>query len=79
MHPKQQTISLDFAKDFFIGGISATISKTITFPIIEIITRGTFDKRYKGTIDYVKRTFSYEGLLGFWKGNLTNCLWYFPT
>ncbi|XP_018653823.1 LOW QUALITY PROTEIN: putative adp,ATP carrier protein [Schistosoma mansoni] len=55
----------------------------------EMIKQGRLDKPYTGVIDCTLRTFRQEGtssfltiiigLLPFWRGNLPNCLRYFPT
>ena len=37
------------------------------------------DRPYKGVIDCTSRTFQAEGVYPFWRGNLANCLRYFPT
>jgi solute carrier family 25 (adenine nucleotide translocator) protein 4/5/6/31 len=45
----------------------------------EMIKQGRLDKPYKGVVDCTLRTFRTEGVLPFWRGNLANCLRYFPT
>lgn len=45
----------------------------------EMIKQGRLDKPYKGVVDCTARTFANEGLYPFWRGNLANCLRYFPT
>merc|ERR1712154_448986 len=45
----------------------------------EMIKAGRLSEPYKGVIDCTMRTFKSEGLLPFWRGNLANCLRYFPT
>merc|ERR1719412_3303259 len=44
-----------------------------------MIKQGTLDKPYGGVIDCFKRTISQEGVGPLWRGNLANCLRYFPT
>jgi solute carrier family 25 (adenine nucleotide translocator) protein 4/5/6/31 len=65
------------------------ISKTAAAPIErvkllvqnqdEMIKAGRLDKPYSGVIDCTMRTFKTEGVIPFWRGNLANCLRYFPT
>ena len=45
----------------------------------EMIKQGRLDRPYKGVIDCTARTFANEGFYPFWRGNLANCLRYFPT
>lgn len=80
---------LSFAENFALSGAAAVISKTAAAPIErvkllvqnqdEMLKSGRLDKPYKGVIDCTTRTFRTEGLLPFWRGNLANCIRYFPT
>ncbi|XP_013387621.1 ADP,ATP carrier protein 3, mitochondrial-like [Lingula anatina] len=80
---------LGFAENFALSGAAAVISKTAAAPIErikllvqnqdEMIKAGRLSEPYKGVIDCTVRTFRTEGLLPFWRGNLANCLRYFPT
>jgi len=80
---------LGFAENFALSGAAAVISKTAAAPIErvkllvqnqdEMIKQGRLDKPYSGVIDCTARTFKNEGLLPFWRGNLANCIRYFPT
>merc|ERR1711976_603698 len=80
---------LGFAENFALSGAAAVISKTAAAPIErvkllvqnqdEMIKAGRLDKPYTGVIDCTARTFKTEGVLPFWRGNLANCLRYFPT
>merc|ERR1712033_96355 len=80
---------LGFAENFALSGAAAVISKTAAAPIErvkllvqnqeEMIKQGTLDRPYKGVIDCTARTFKNEGLVPFWRGNLANCIRYFPT
>lgn len=80
---------LGFAENFGLSGAAAVISKTAAAPIErvkllvqnqdEMIKAGRLDRPYKGVIDCTARTFQTEGFLPFWRGNLANCLRYFPT
>jgi len=80
---------LGFAENFALSGAAAVISKTAAAPIErvkllvqnqdEMIKAGRLDKPYSGVVDCTVRTFRTEGVLPFWRGNLANCLRYFPT
>jgi len=80
---------LGFAENFALSGCAAVVSKTAAAPIErvkllvqnqdEMIKQGKLDTPYKGVIDCTTRTFKTEGLIPFWRGNLANCIRYFPT
>jgi len=80
---------LGFTENFLLSGAAAIISKTAAAPIErvkllvqnqgEMIKAGRLDKPYNGVIDCTMRTFRTEGVLPFWRGNLANCIRYFPT
>lgn len=80
---------LGFAENFALSGAAAVISKTAAAPIErvkllvqnqdEMIKQGRLDKPYTGVIDCTTRTLRTEGVLPFWRGNLANCIRYFPT
>lgn len=80
---------LGFVENFALSGAAAVISKTAAAPIErikllvqnqdEMIKQGRLSEPYKGVIDCTIRTFRTEGILPFWRGNLANCLRYFPT
>lgn len=80
---------LGFAENFALSGVAAVVSKTAAAPIErvkllvqnqdEMIKQGKLDTPYKGVIDCTKRTFQTEGFIPFWRGNLANCIRYFPT
>jgi len=81
--------NLSFAENFMLSGAAAVVSKTAAAPIErikllvqnqdEMIKQGTLDKPYGGVVDCFKRTISQEGVGPLWRGNLANCLRYFPT
>jgi len=81
--------TLGFAENFMLSGAAAVISKTAAAPIErikllvqnqdEMIKAGRLSEPYKGVVDCTVRTFKTEGILPFWRGNLANCLRYFPT
>lgn len=79
-----------FAKDLLAGGVSGTVSKTITAPIervkLIIQTQDANPKiksgevpRYTGIGNCFSRVASEQGMGAFWRGNFTNCIRYFPT
>lgn len=80
---------LGFTENFILSGAAAIISKTAAAPIErvkllvqnqgEMLKTGRLDKPYSGVIDCTMRTFRNEGVLPFWRGNLANCIRYFPT
>lgn len=83
-------MAAQMAKDFAAGGISGTVSKTITAPIerVKLImqTQDANPKiisgevpRYTGIANCFSRVASEQGIGAFWRGNLTNCIRYFPT
>jgi solute carrier family 25 (adenine nucleotide translocator) protein 4/5/6/31 len=80
---------LSFLENFALSGVAAVVSKTIAAPIervkllvqnqAEMLKKGTLDKPYKGIVDCTSRTYQREGLGSFWRGNVSNCVRYFPT
>jgi len=80
---------LGFVENFMLSGAAAVISKTAAAPIervkllvqnqAEMIKQGKLSEPYKGIIDCTRRTAASEGALSFWRGNLANCIRYFPT
>jgi len=80
---------LGFAENFALSGCAAVVSKTAAAPIErikllvqnqdEMIRQGRLDKPYKGVVDCTVRTVKNEGVYPLWRGNLANCLRYFPT
>lgn len=78
-----------FAIDFFMGGVSAAVSKTAAAPIErvkllvqnqdEMIKAGRLSEPYKGIGDCFGRTIRDEGLASLWRGNGVNVIRYFPT
>ncbi|RNA12011.1 ADP-ATP carrier mitochondrial-like [Brachionus plicatilis] len=84
-----QKPNLDFVENSLIGGAAAVISKTVAAPIErvkllvqnqgEMLKQGVIAQPYKGIFDCTSRTFRSEGLYSFWRGNLANCIRYFPT
>lgn len=80
---------LGFLENFGLSGAAAIISKTAAAPIErvkllvqnqdEMLKSGRLDKPYGGVIDCTMRTLKTEGVIPFWRGNLANCIRYFPT
>ena len=81
---------MDFLKDFIAGGTSGCIAKCCTAPIervkLIIQTQDANPKiisgevpRYTGIGNCFTRVASEQGIAAFWRGNLVNCIRYFPT
>lgn len=80
---------LSFLENFMLSGAAAIVSKTGAAPIervklliqnqAEMLKKGTLDTPYKGIVDCAQRTMAAEGVGSFWKGNVANCVRYFPT
>jgi len=80
---------LSFAENFALSGCAAIVSKTAAAPIErvklliqnqdEMLKQGKLERAYGGVVDCTKRTMAEEGLGSFWRGNLANCIRYFPT
>eukprot|EP01065_Artemidia_motanka_P046965 TRINITY_DN7239_c0_g2_i1.p2 TRINITY_DN7239_c0_g2~~TRINITY_DN7239_c0_g2_i1.p2 ORF type:complete len:310 (+),score=110.49 TRINITY_DN7239_c0_g2_i1:64-993(+) len=79
-----------FALDFFLGGMSGAVSKTLTAPIervkLVIQTQDANPRirsgevpRYTGIGNCFTRIYQEQGLYAFWRGNGTNVIRYFPT
>lgn len=88
---KKDEISMQaWAMDFLLGGFSGAIAKTMTAPIervkLLIQTQDANPKirsgevpRYTGIVNCFQRVNSEQGFKAFWRGNMTNCVRYFPT
>merc|ERR1712042_113248 len=80
---------LGFVENFALSGAAAIISKTAAAPIErvkllvqnqdEMLKTGRLKEPYKGVVDCTMKTFKSEGIIPFWRGNLANCIRYFPT
>jgi len=85
----KKKVKLTFAENFGLSGVAAVVSKTAAAPIErvklliqnqdEMLKSGRLDKPYTGVVDCTKRVLATEGVGPFWRGNLANCLRYFPT
>jgi solute carrier family 25 (adenine nucleotide translocator) protein 4/5/6/31 len=74
--------------DFFAGGISAAVSKTVVAPIerVKLLLQVqdaqrtiAVENRYKGIVDCFTRVHREQGFYSFWRGNMANVIRYFPT
>jgi len=89
MAAPQKKAKLGFVENFLLSGAAAVISKTAAAPIervkllvqnqAEMLKQGKISEPYKGIVDCSVRTFRTEGGASFWRGNLANCIRYFPT
>lgn len=85
----EKKAKLGFVENFLLSGAAAVISKTAAAPIervkllvqnqAEMLKQGKISEPYKGVVDCTVKTFRSEGLYSFWRGNLANCIRYFPT
>lgn len=80
---------LSAVENFALSGAAAVISKTVAAPIervklmiqnqAEMLKSGRLATPYSGPMDCLKRVIAEEGVPSLWRGNLANCLRYFPT
>jgi len=87
--PEKEKPKLSFIENFALSGVAAVVSKTAAAPIErvkllvqnqgEMLKQGTLTRPYNGVIDCTVQTFKNEGFFPFWRGNLANCIRYFPT
>jgi len=75
-----------FAKDLLMGGTAGAIAKTLCAPIerVKLLLQTQHSNlqvksEYNGIVDCFTRVFKEEGVLAFWRGNLSNVIRYFPT
>lgn len=86
---KDKKVQLSAVENFVLSGCAAVISKTASAPIEriklmiqnqdEMLKAGTLDRPYNGPIDCFRRVIAEEGVAPLWRGNVANCLRYFPT
>jgi len=83
-----QQQAINFSKDLLAGGVSAAVSKTAVAPIERVklllqvqasSTQIAADKQYKGIVDAFRRIPAEQGMVSFWRGNMSNVIRYFPT
>lgn len=76
-----------FLRDMLVGSISAGISKTIIAPVERVklllqlqdaSSQITEAGKYRGISDCVKRVWTEQGVISFWRGNMANIYRYFP-
>jgi len=89
MGKDQAASKISFAENFMLSGVAAVVSKTAAAPIErvklmvqnqdEMLKSGRLKTPYKGVMDCVARVNREEGVAAFWRGNLANCIRYFPT
>ena len=89
MSAEPKKAKLSFVENFALSGVAAVVSKTVAAPIErvkllvqnqgEMIKAGTLSEPYKGVVDCTKKTIASEGIGSMWRGNIANCLRYFPT
>jgi len=86
--PRANKKQKSFITDFFIGGISAAVSKTVVAPIerVKLLLQVqdasksiSKENRYKGIGDCFSRVIKEQGFGSLWRGNMANVLRYFPT
>jgi len=85
----KESDKLSFVENFVLSGAAAIIAKTTAAPIErvkllvqnqdEMIKQGRLSRPYGGVVDCTRRVISEEGFLALWRGNLANCIRYFPT
>lgn len=77
----------EFVKDFIVGAISATISRTATGPIERVklvlqnqasIAEIPSHQRFRGVVGCFRNLIIQEGVWSLWRGNLANIIRYFP-
>jgi len=85
---KSKSQMVSFAKDLAAGGVSAAVSKTAVAPIERVklllqvqasSTQIKPEQQYKGIMDAFRRIPAEQGIISFWRGNLSNVIRYFPT
>ena len=80
----------NFYINFMLGGVSGTISKTVVAPIerVKLLLQvqdasaqmtGAGVKKYTGMTNCFARVQAEQGFISFWRGNMANCVRYFPT
>ncbi|EKX41128.1 hypothetical protein GUITHDRAFT_158243 [Guillardia theta CCMP2712] len=76
---------LRFLQDLVLGGTSGVIAKTTCAPLervkilLQVGSLNAEGQKYKGMVDALFKVPKEQGVLALWRGNLSNCLRYFPT
>ena len=74
-----------FVRDLALGGTSGVIAKTICAPLertkilLQVSASNPGAPQYAGMMDALVRVPREQGVLALWRGNLSNCMRYFPT
>jgi solute carrier family 25 (adenine nucleotide translocator) protein 4/5/6/31 len=74
-----------FLRDLALGGTSGVIAKTICAPLervkilLQVGQSNVGAPQYTGMMDALVRVPKEQGVLALWRGNLSNCMRYFPT
>merc|ERR1712210_204777 len=87
---KERSSSEMFFINLMLGGTAGGISKTVVAPIerVKLLLqvqdassqmKGAGVKPYTGMMNCFSRVYAEKGLLSFWRGNMANCIRYFPT
>lgn len=76
--------SLDFVQDLLLGGTSGVIAKTACAPLERVkillqVSGAGSGPKYNGMFDAFNQVRTQQGVAALWRGNLANCLRYFPT
>ena len=77
--------AVGFLKNLVLGGTSGCIAKTICAPLerVKIVLQTQASTgggaKYAGMLDCGRGIVADQGVIGLWRGNLTNCARYFPT
>ncbi|CED82025.1 adp atp carrier protein [Phaffia rhodozyma] len=70
----------NFEIDFLMGGLAASISKTVAAPLerVKLLVQ-LRSGEFSGIADAFVKTYRNEGIISFWRGNGANVILYFPT
>jgi solute carrier family 25 (adenine nucleotide translocator) protein 4/5/6/31 len=74
-----------FLQDLALGGTSGVIAKTACAPLervkilLQVGQSNVGAPQYNGMMDALVRVRREQGVLALWRGNLSNCMRYFPT
>jgi len=85
MSEKPTESAFAFLQNLVLGGTSGVIAKTACAPLervkilLQVQHASTSGVKYNGFIDALVRVPKEQGFAALWRGNLANCLRYFPT
>jgi len=85
MSTEKKSGALPFIQDLLLGGTSGVIAKTACAPLervkilLQVQGASVNGPKYTGFMDALTRVPKEEGMAALWRGNLANCLRYFPT